>query len=744
MKNIIFTLAALAAFVMPADAAKTRITVERPAARRATSFAIVIDAETYRRCRAEVEAYRDALDRDELAVYILSAEWRTPDEVRGCLARIYESNLKRMPLEGAVFIGDVPFVSVQNAQHMTTAFKMNERTFPKDEASVTSDRFYDDLHLSFEFIERDSINPLRFYYRLSPDSPQRLDPTFYSGRILYPEQLGGDKYEAIARYLRKAVAERTKDVDLDHVATYAGHGYNSDCLTAWMDERIAIGEMFPQVVRNDFRALTQLNFRMEENMKYNIFDQLARPEVDVMLFNEHGSPDKQHVSAEGEPETFEARAEALRSEIYYMLAREKRKPDGDVAGAVEYFKERYRLTDKFFEEFFAPAEKGASGREGDLTLDDLKDKRPQPRFVMFNACYNGSFHRAGYIAGSYIFSDGRTVAAQGNTVNVLQDRWTYEMLGLISHGVRIGQYNRLIATLEGHIIGDPTFRFASVDDLCLSRTMTTRRCDTADAAANARNAAYWRGLIDVDNADVRSLALRMLADGGMISAAELLVEYRECPFATTRMECLKLLARHGCRPETVAAVAEALCDSYEVVRRNAATYAWMLGAPELTYKAAAAAVNCRESQRVAYILSKALQLAPEGHASAAAAAAIDESGYPTDRSGALDEWRESVAAMQKAKHREMAQLFDPEAPAARRTAAIRSVRNNTYHEYVPQLIELLKDESQPVELRVMTAEALGWFTLSYRKDEIVRACRALRTSDKELAAEVRRTVNRLL
>ena len=74
-------------------------------------------------------------------------------------------------------------------------------------------------------------------------------------------------------------------------------------------------------------------------MKYNIFDQLARPEVDVMLFNEHGSPDKQHISAEGEPETFEARAEALRSEIYYMLAREKRKPDGDVAGAVEYFKE---------------------------------------------------------------------------------------------------------------------------------------------------------------------------------------------------------------------------------------------------------------------------------------------------------------------------------------------------------------------------------------------------------------------
>lgn len=743
MKNLIFTLAAAAALALPSYAAKTKITVERPAAKHPTSFAIVIDAETYRRCRAEIDAYRDALDRDELAVYTLSAEWQTPDEVRDCLARIHKSNLKRMPLEGAVFIGDVPFVSVQNAQHMTTAFKMNEQTFPKDDASVTSDRFYDDLHLSFEFIERDSINPLRFYYRLSPDSPQRLDPTFYSGRILYPEQLGGDKYEAIARYLRKAVAERGRDTDLDHVVTYAGHGYNSDCLTAWMDERIAVGEMFPQVVRNDYRALVQLNFRMEENMKYNLFDQLARPEVDVMLFNEHGSPDKQHISAESEPETFEDRAAALRSEIYYMLAREKRKADGDVAGAVEYFKEKYRLTDKFFEEFFAPAEDKAAGREGDLTLDDLKDKRPQPRFVMFNACYNGSFHRAGYIAGSYIFSDGRTVVAQGNTVNVLQDRWTYEMLGLISHGVRIGQYNRLIATLEGHIIGDPTFRFASIDDLGLARTMVTRRCDTADKAANARNAAYWRELADADNADVRSIALRMLADGGMISAAELLAEYRECPYATTRMECLKLLTRNGYCPELVEAVGEALYDSYEVVRRNAATYAWMLGAPELPAKAADVTVNYPESQRVAYTLSKALQLAPEEQALAACKAAIEGSGYPTDRSHALDELCESVAAMQKMKHRDMEQLFDASAPAARRTAAIRSVRNNTYHEYVPQLIRLLQDESQPAELRIMTAEALGWFTLSARKAEIIEACRALRTSDKQLAAEVRQTINRL-
>ncbi len=733
MKNTILTLTAVAAAIFSSHAAKIKVTTERPAGSHPTSFAVVIDARTYSRCKADVEAYREALDRDGLAVYTVSADWETPDQVREQLVRLHKANQRRMPLEGVVFIGDVPFASVQNAQHMTTAFKMNEQAFPIEEASVTSDRFYDDLDLSFEFIRRDSINPLRFYYRLSPDSPQRIDPTFYSGRIRYPEQMGGDKYEAISRYLRKVVAERARNKRLDYLVTYAGNGYNSDCLAAWMDERIAIDEMFPQIDSRDFRTLTQLNFRMEEHMKYKLFDQLARPEVDVMLFNEHGSPDKQHISGTGDPDTYDGRAEALRTEIYYMLNREKRKADGDVPGAVEYFKEKYRLTDKFFEEFFAPDTDKAKDNEGDLTLDDLAGKRPQPRFVMFNACYNGSFHRDGYIAGSYIFSDGRTVVAQGNTVNVLQDRWTYEMLGLISHGVRIGQYNRLIATLEGHIIGDPAFRFAPIDDLGLARTMVTARHDTA----------YWRGLLDAGNADVRSIALRMLADNGAITADELLAEYRACPYATTRMECLKLLARNGFTPQMVEAVGEALYDSYEVVRRNAATYAWMLGAPELLAKAADVMVNYPESQRVAYLLTKVMQLCPEQQALEAYKAAADNSGYPAADCNRIEEEYESLQSMQKMKHRDMAQLFDPSAPAARRTSAIRSVRNNTYHEYVPQLITLLNDESEPAELRVMVAEALGWFTLSPHRESIVEACRTLRTKDKALAEELRQTINRL-
>ncbi len=51
-----------------------------------------------------------------------------------------------------------------------------------------------------------------------------------------------------------------------------------------------------------------------------------------------------------------------------------------------------------------------------IVLEDLKKLKPGARVVMFNACYNGSFHEDGYVAGSYLFVPGSlTVTAQGNT-----------------------------------------------------------------------------------------------------------------------------------------------------------------------------------------------------------------------------------------------------------------------------------------------------------------------------------------
>ena len=719
--------------VFASQAAK--ISIERPAQKSTTSFAVVIDAATYEKCHAEVAAYRDALQKDGLAVYTISADWTSPEEIRAELAKLYKSNSKKMPLEGCVFIGDVPYVSVQNAQHMTTAFKMNEERFPIDEASVTSDRFYDDLNLSFEFIKRDSVDNLRYYYKLSENSAQHLNPSFYSGRIHYPEQMGGDKYEATAKYLRKVVAERERQEKIDYMVTFAGAAYNSDCLVTWMDERVMLDEFFPQLSRNDHRALKQLNFRMNNyNMTYKLFAELERDEVYIMLFNEHGSPDKQHISGEGQIDSFNARLEALRYTVYSAIRREERKGEkGDVEGAKAYFKERYHLTDKFFEEYYNPTP--STKDPDDLNLEDLNSHTLNPRFVVFNACYNGSFHQPGYVAGSYIFGDGRTVVAQGNTVNVLQDRWTYELFGLLTHGVRVGQYNRMVATLEGHIIGDPAFRFAPTVEGTLAQDMVTKK------VVKGKNVSYWTSLLDAPNADVQSLALRMLADGGAISAKELLNKYRTCNYATTRMECLKLIMRNGSCPESIAAVSEALYDSYEVVRRNAATYAWMLGAEELADEVSDVLINYPESQRVGFILNRAMEMLPEQVAMAAFDKAAAATHYPVKEN--IEALRKYQLRSQKTKQSEMEDLFNNEEKLAARISAIRGVRNNTYHEYVPQMIALVQDEAQPMELRVAVVEALGWFVASPRKQEIIAACEALKSTDKALMAEAQQTINRL-
>ena len=737
MRKIILTLAAVMCIVA-SHAAKA--IVERPSQKCATSFAVVIDAVTYDKCRAEVEAYRNALTKDGLAVYIISNSWSSPEEVRSELALLYKSNQKKMPLEGCVFVGDVPYVSVQNAQHMTTAFKMNEERFPIDEASVTSDRFYDDLNLKFEFIKRDSLDELRYYYKLAEDSPQHLNPTFYSGRIHYPEQMGGDKYEATAKYLRKVVAERERNEQIDYMTTFAGAAYNSDCLVTWMDERVMLGEIFPQLNRNDYMALRQLNFRMNNyNMTYKLFSELERDELDIMLFNEHGSPDKQHISGEGQIDSFDERLEALRYYVYSSIRREERKGEkGDVEGAKAYFKERFHLTDKFFEEYYNPTP--STKDPDDLNLEDLNSHKLNPRFVVFNACYNGSFHQPGYVAGSYIFGDGRTVVAQGNTVNVLQDRWTYELFGLLTHGVRIGQYNRMVATLEGHIIGDPAFRFTPTVEGTLAQDMVTKRVHDGKKA-NLKNVAYWNSLLDAPNADVQSLALRMLADGGMMSPKSLLEKYRTTNFATTRMECLKLIMRFGSCPESIAAVGEALYDSYEVVRRNAATYAWMLGAEELADEVADVLINYPESQRVGFILNRAMEMLPEEIAMAAFDKAAAATHYPEKEN--IEALGAYVKRSQKTKHSEMECLFDNEEKLANRISAIRGVRNNTYHEYVPQMIALVQDEAQPIELRIAVTEALGWFVASPRKQEIIDACKALKSDDEALAAEAVQTINRL-
>ena len=120
-------------------------TFENPSIQGSSSFAVITDSRTARECRPQMTAYKQTLEAEGLPVYIVSHDWTTPEQVRDVLRKLYAENA----LEGCVFIGDVPIAMITKAQHLTSAFKMDERDHPLHETSVPSDRFYDDFDLQF-------------------------------------------------------------------------------------------------------------------------------------------------------------------------------------------------------------------------------------------------------------------------------------------------------------------------------------------------------------------------------------------------------------------------------------------------------------------------------------------------------------------------------------------------------------------------------------------------------------------
>lgn len=113
-----------------------------------------------------MDAYARAIERlHGLKVYTVIDRWQVPDSIRATLKHLHEQ--KSDPIVGTVFVGDIPIVMVRDAQHLTSAFKMNQKS-DRRESSVPSDRFYDDFGLQFKFQGKDEEKP----YFIIPSLPK--------------------------------------------------------------------------------------------------------------------------------------------------------------------------------------------------------------------------------------------------------------------------------------------------------------------------------------------------------------------------------------------------------------------------------------------------------------------------------------------------------------------------------------------------------------------------------------------
>lgn len=679
------------------------------------AFAIFIDRTTFDHTEDAVFAYKRAVEADGLPTYVVVGAFTSPEAVKESIHHLYN---RPQSLEGVVFVGEIPIVKIRNAQHMTTAFKMDEEAFPIEQSSVPSDRFYDDFNLTFDYLQQDENNPLIHYYKLREDSPQKLSPTIYSARIRYPNKKGGNPYEAIRNYLYK-VANTQRNNLLDHLVAFTGVAYNSECLVAWKDDAKAYQEDFPFLGSGNTH-FRQLNYRMAPAMKYVLFDEMQREEVDVLLMRKHGTPTQELISRESNGDDVKSQLEEIRRYFSTMLRR-ARNNHMDVDSLINVYSSNYGLADSFFTNWDSEENRFQDSlirSEGYIHTADLNGKTIHPLYVILDACYNGSFDEDDYIAGHYIFSNGNTIAAQGNTRNVLQDTWSMNLTGLLSYGVRLGWVHNLNPTLENHLIGDPTFHFANPGSEDLNHALSARNNETS----------YWRALLKTENPVYQSLALRMLAEGQHVTADQLLRYFNESPFHTVRLQALYLLSDLN-GPQFREAIANGLTDGYEMIARQSAIFAKKNGHDSLIPAITRAYTEGSDRLRVIFNLETGFNV-------------FDEQKLQAAMPGVLKE--EVTRMANAARGHEM--LLDPAQNVKDRISQARRIRNSNFHRNVPDYLRLIGDHSVPVSLRVVLAEALGWFNHSYRKEEIIQGLTRVRNDKnipEELKLEIQQTLIRL-
>ena len=718
----IATVASALSISLPADAGKPG----------RASVAVVIDQDCYSQTKDAVNEYVDAMELDGKTGILLIDEWGVPDSIRVRLETLH----REKALEGAVLIGDIPVPMIRDAQHLSSAFKMDQKRDWK-ESSIPSDRYYDDFHLQFNFLSRDKDRKDFFYYSLAPESPQQIRSDIYTARIK-PAQ-GQDKYKAIADFLRKAVRTKKAAIEAagrgtnglalaepDRVMFFAGHGYNSESMVSRMNEYKALHEQIPSVNKPGGKV-DFINFDFDKSVKTRLLSALSDEDLDVALLHHHGYNDMQLLNGSPYEST----------------------PDGWLALARNYFREKMRSSRNpeatrkdFIKRFGIPGEwldeasdpeliikDSLYDRSMDIYTDDIDRYDIKARFVLFDACFNGAFTEADYVVPHYLFGEANnTVAALAHSVNTLQDVWTDELVGLFDEGVCAGNIFKHVWSLENHLFGDPTFHFGAVSDLDRKVSMKEEK------------AGIWRKLLKSESTpcDVKCLAVRVLTRNGNITGEELLDLQRNSGSGIVRLAAFNgnIELAGNCLTE---AISLGLDDSYELLQRLSARYAGYNQSPELDEQIVRLYVDPLTPTRVMFQLKTPLVDIETGKATEL----VRKYGHWKGDEG-LDSLIDYLEVCGKSLSEDLANL-ESDSPNARNARLfIRSQRNQCRADILDALQTCYSKAEDPA-IKLQIAELLGWYRYSYAREKALGICRSLHSaeSDPTIRDEFRRSISRL-
>ena len=723
-KYILLAIATLCLHILQAQ------TVILPSIKTKTTFAIVVDHKSYDEVKSEIDAYRSSIENEGLGTYLLIDNWKRPESIREQLIKLHKN--EKAPLEGCVFIGDIPIPMIRDAHHLSSAFKMSPKA-NWQKSSIPSDRYYDDFGLTFDYIKQDSLKPDYHYMTLRADSKQYISPDIYSARIRPLHLKDQNPYQMLRDYLKKTVAEKDKQNTLDQLTMARGHGYNSEDPLAWSGEQMALREQLPQIFKPG-NTVKFYDFDMRYPMKPLYLNEIQREGLDIMLFHHHGGPTMQYINGYENGSSINLSIENakifLRSKVPSYA-----KKHGREAAIKEYAKQ-YGVPESWCAEAF-DEEKIKSdsivNRNMDIYTEDIRLMAPNARFVLFDACFNGSFHLDDNIVGSYIFNRGKTIVTMGCTVNTIQDKWPDEFLGLLATGMRIGQFTRFTCFLENHLIGDPTFHFINNSELDIDINQAL--------VLQEGNVAFWKKQLNSPMADMQAMALRQLSMANYSGLVDLLKKsYYESNYFVVRLEALRLLTLN--HPTEVADVLQtAMNDSYELIRRYAVEYVEKNSNPKLLPAWIESYLLRGHENRHRFRIFSGIDTFDHDTAlnelqKQAAKWSFYDSSY-------MNELSEYLPRQKKGLERDFTLIGNPESTTKQIQSEISRFRNKPITKAIEALLNIVKNENLEEELRVSAAETLGWYNLHYDKATIIKKLNAFQTSNPKLMNEVTKTIHRL-
>ena len=703
-------------------------------------FAVVIDKQSYSEAKTEIDGYLKTVEKRGLHPILVIDRWGIPDSIRAELIRLY--NAKSNPIEGCVFIGDIPIAKVRDAQFLTSAFKMDQggRNAMADYC-VSTDRFYDSFDLEWDFIQQDTARKEYFYYSLRNDCSQKLRPTIYSARIFPRTNARGDKYEKLRRYMKRVNEADANNNPIDNVLSFGGHGNVSDSWEARMDEKIEMYDQMPWMRRQQ-KGIMYIDFRHDDFIKERLTTQLQIPELDYAVLHHHGSEEEQLLS--GYPVTSSlpvsmdiARRYAHSQARSYM---KRGRTAAEAKASIESYL-RSPIPDAWIKEANNPdviASDDAYSYAQDLHVAEFAHYHPQVRMVSLDACYNGSFHVDESIQESYLFGEGNgTLLAVANTVNSIQDRWINRYLGMLGMGMRTGYITVFNNTLENHLFGDPTFAFTPAADPGF---------DVNEAVKNY-SYKFWKKQLDNPYPAVQVLACYMLAekcDGDFKSL--LLDKFKTSPYGMVRLAALLELGQSR-SDELIECIELGLNDGNEMTQRFAVLLAGDCGDKSLAETLVRLYCENTQPDRVRFDLTSTTLRSFD---SVSVVSAFDKvfpefTCYNNPDSVAKVKRNSLINATTSMTSDFEDDVLTDKYSDKNRISDIRSLRNYPAHELVPVILEYLSEPKEPAIQEAMW-EALGWFELSYRAPDIAEKAKAVMNNeryDKAVRYQAQRAYNRL-